>query len=78
VIRSDGLYLPEPGDLLVNNGERILIGHVNALGGTCDDCWGAPWGRKFTSTESLLGGAVRFWYALDPGWTLERNVLDAL
>lgn len=56
-------YEPRAGDLLRGpNGEVVLVGHVNTMGGECDCCSGA------------IGFSL--WpYRLLPGWSLERNVL---
>jgi hypothetical protein len=59
-------YKPRVGDLLSNGTERVLVGDVNVQGGSCDDCFSAPWHTTH---------AARYTLALNPGWRLVGNVL---
>jgi hypothetical protein len=57
-------YEPKAGDLLSGpDGRKVLVGHVNELGGVCNDCTDYPW---------------TFHAGLDEGWTFVRNVLEGM
>ena len=58
-----------PGDLFKRKGKVILVGHVNELGGECDDCVNHDFltGRDPETMDRTV----------DVSWKFLRNVLEA-